>query len=181
MTNQTGRYPIRQTRKSRRIRSSMYKASSINTRPTRRVDVRVSWVDKDFLGEKNARGNPRYHYSYHYRQHPNFKIMDTQTISGVLNKVRTRLRGKFPVLADGFVMQMNYYSRRADDPNEFDEFKVQIKPSMGRNTKLSSLMPRGQRFDRITLYIHSVKGATKRIVDMDNPGISYRPSNVFRF
>jgi hypothetical protein len=133
-------------RKSSRIRSSTYKASSINTRPTRRVDVRVSWVGS------------RRPYVYYERQYPDFRVMDTQTISGVLNKVRTRLMDKYPVLADGFVMQLNYYSRRANYPNVFDPFKVQIKPSMGRNTKLSSLMPRGQRFDYITLYIKSVKG-----------------------
>jgi hypothetical protein len=162
-------------RKSSRIRSSTYKASSINTRPTRRVDVRVAWIDSYKTGR-------HYQYAYYGRLNPVFKVMDTQTIGGVLNKVRTKLMDEYPVLADGFVMQLNYYSRNATYPDEFDTpLKVQIKPSMGRNTKLSSLMPRGQRFDSITLYIYTVKGATKKIVDKENPGISYRASNVFRF
>jgi len=164
-------------RKSSRIRSSLYKASSTNTRPTRRVDVKVSWVD--IVRGPTTNGKPSVRGLVE-RQHPDFKIMDTQTISGVLNKVRARLMDKYPVLADGFVMQLEYYSRRANDPMSFKTFKVQIKPSMGRNTKLSSLMPRGQRFDFITLYIGSIKGATKRIVAKENPGISYLHSNVFR-
>lgn len=164
------------TRKSARIRSSTYKQSSIN-RPARRVNVKVHWIDENNLPLQVRRG----YEGYYTREYPEFTILDTQTISGILNKIRARLMGRYPMLEHGFVMQINYYSPPPPGSwKMYETTKVQIKPSMGRNTKLSSLMPRGHRFELIELIIHSVKGVTKKIMDRSNPGISYRPSNVFR-
>jgi len=120
---------------------------------------------------------------YYGRLRAEFNVMDTQTIGGVLDKIRTTLVEKYPVLVHGFVVQMEYYSRVAGS-DMYDTTKVQIKPSMGRSVKLSTLMPRGRHFWFASLHIKAVTGATRatrKIMDKENPGISYRPADVFRF
>ena len=157
-------------RKSKRIRSSAYSAPSVNVRPSKRVEVRVSVLEK----------HSRSRIMYYGRLNGEFNVMDTQTIGAILEKIRTKLLEKYPVLVNGFVMQMQYYSPIAGS-DMYDTTKVQIKPSMARGVKLSTLMPRGRNFSYASLYINSVKGATLKNMDRENPGISYRPGDVFRF
>jgi len=138
------------------------------------VEVRVSVLEK----------YPRSRIAYVGKLKGEFNVMDTQTIGAILEKIRTKLVEKYPVLVNGFVMQMHYYSPIADrlrGNDKYDITKVQIKPSMARGVKLSTLMPRGRYFSYATLYINSVKGATLKNMDKENPGISYRPGDVFRF
>ena len=158
-------------RRSNRIRSPVYRKKSINTGPSRRVQVEVSWLEK----RRNE------NHGYYGRYGPDFTVLDSQTIGNVLDKIRKKLIEEYPVLVHGFVLQLNYHSRRTNYTDSFDTTIVQITPTMSRNVKLSSLRPRGHRFEYIDLRVLSVKGSTKKITDRLNPGVSYRPSDVFTF
>ncbi len=169
-------------RKSNRIRSPAYRKPSVNVRRSRRVDVRVHVLAK----------SPHYNKTnYHYQGElaPQFKVMDTQTIGAILEKIRKNIPGKgisllekYPELLHGFVIQM-VYIRRDDEGTPVDLTNVQIKPSMPRGVKLSTLMPHNRHYSHVVLDIRSVKGAPKNMdkVNTFTPGISYRPEDVFRF
>ena len=167
-------------RKSNRIRSPAYRKPSVNVRRSRRVDVRVHVLRQ-----------PRYYNKTNLPHYvgelaPQFKVMDTQTIGAILEKIRKNIPGKgisllekYPELVHGFVIQM-VYIRRDDEGTPVDLTNVQIKPSMPRGVKLSTLMPHNRHYSHVVLDIRSVKGAPKNMGKV-NPGISYRPEDVFRF